>query len=76
MNKLFYSWQSDLREHKAFMQACLEEAIRELPNYEIETTTRNSQGAVDITQTILKNPEKFSLVEFYNSARTYIEENC
>jgi len=36
------------------LQACLEEAIRELPNYEIETATRNSQGAVDIAQTILK----------------------
>ncbi len=54
MNKIFYSWQSDLAGHRNFIQTCLEEALKELPNYEIETATRNSKGAVDIAQTILK----------------------
>src|SRR4051812_6751318 len=54
MNKIFYSWQSDLPANRAYLQECLENAIGRLPNYELETATRNSRGAVDIAQTILQ----------------------
>jgi hypothetical protein len=54
MSKVFYSWQSDLPANRAYLQECLENAISRLPNYELETATRNSRGAVDIAQTILR----------------------
>lgn len=58
MGKVFYSWQSDLPANRAYLQECLESAISRLPHYELETATRNSRGAVDITQTILRKIEE------------------
>jgi len=60
VSKIFYSWQSDLKGHQAYLQACLEEAVKEL-NYEVETATRNSKGAVDIAQTLLKKIDEADL---------------
>jgi nucleoside 2-deoxyribosyltransferase len=54
MSKIFYSWQSDIASHKRYLMECLQEAIKNLPNFEVETATRDSRGAVDISQTILK----------------------
>lgn len=54
MGKVFYSWQSDLPANRAYLQECLENAISRHSNYELETATRNSRGAVDIAQTILR----------------------
>jgi hypothetical protein len=58
MKKIFYSWQSDLRSHKTYLQRCLEQAARSVGGYEVETATRNTQGAVDISASILKKIEE------------------
>ena len=53
MKKIFYSWQSDTTTNRNYIEQCLEEAIRGLNDWQIETATRNTRGAVDITPTIL-----------------------
>jgi len=51
--KLFYSWQSDIPENRSFIGRCLQEAIKDVPLFEIETATRDSKGSPDIASTIL-----------------------
>jgi len=58
MKKIFYSWQSDLKSHRAYLQKCLEEAVKQVGDFEVETATRNTKGAVDISTSILKKIEE------------------
>src|SRR5215469_4236188 len=50
--RIFYSWQSDTRGNRQYIQDCLEQAVSGRTDVEIETATRNAPGAIDIAATI------------------------
>lgn len=59
--KIFYSWQSDIKKNKSYVNACLEEAVKTVSGFEIETATRNSKGSVDIASNILNKIKESDL---------------
>ncbi len=61
MKKIFYSWQSDIDETKKYVGHRLDNAVRQVDDWEVETATRNVPGAPDISATILSKIEKCDL---------------
>lgn len=61
MKKVFYSWQSDTATNRNYIEQCLEGAIDGNREWEIETATRNTRGAADITPTILNKIKESNL---------------
>jgi DNA-binding protein len=59
--KIFYSWQSDLPQNHNYIMDCLNAAIKDVGNFEIETATRNTKGAVDIAVSILQKIDESDL---------------
>jgi hypothetical protein len=55
--KIFYSWQSDIASNKKFIETCLNDAVGRIPEFEIDTATRNTTGSVDIADSIINKIE-------------------
>ena len=58
MNKstrtIFYSWQNSVKPNRNYIQAALEEAIKDQPDFSIDYATRDVKGSPDIAETILE----------------------
>lgn len=61
MNKIFFSWQSDIPEHKSVLVKAIEQAIIDLDDWELEMAERNPEGADDIAVVILDKINKSAL---------------
>lgn len=58
--KIFYSWQIDTG-NRNYIQRCIEEAVKQVHGWEIETATRNTKGSPDIGATILSKIDESDL---------------
>lgn len=50
---IFYSWQSDIIGSRNYLEQCLKHALSGIPGAVIDTATRDTEGAVDISASIL-----------------------
>jgi hypothetical protein len=61
MNKIFFSWQSDIPGYKSCLIKCIKLAIADLDDWELETAERDPEGADDIAVVILEKIDKSAL---------------
>jgi hypothetical protein len=60
--KLFYSWQSDTPSNRGLIQKCIREALKAVPQFELETATRDALGSPDIASTILQKIDDSNMI--------------
>ena len=85
---IFYSWQSDDKKSKKFIEKCLKNAIKSLGNDSVfeprpilDDSTKGKMGAVDIPATIMEKIDNcdvfvadLSFIGEYNN-RKFVNQN-
>lgn len=54
MKKIFFSWQSDIKDNRNILEDCLKNAVASVDGFEIDSATRDTMGSPNINENILQ----------------------